>query len=61
MAKLIRVSDAIQSLNPSAKIVVLDNTNIDNPQITWVDGTSEIALADIKIEMERLQAIEDTK
>ena len=61
MAKLIRVSDAIQSLNPSAKIVVLDNTNIDKPQITWVDGTSEIALADIKTEMERLQAIEDTK
>ena len=61
MAKLIRVSDAIQSLNPSAKIVVLDNTNIDDPQITWVDGTSEIALADIKTEMERLQAIEDTK
>ena len=61
MAKLIRVNDAIQSLNPSAKIVVLDNTNIDDPQITWVDGTSEIALADIKTEMERLQAIEDAK
>ena len=57
----VTVIDAILSLDSDAKVTVLNNRNINNPQITWHDGTAEISVADIKAEMERLQAIEDAK
>jgi len=58
---IIKVVDAILSLNASAKVVVRNNTDIDNCEIEWLSGTSEISKADIKTEQQRLQAIEDSK
>ena len=58
---IIKVFDAILSLNADAKVVVRNNADIDNCEIEWLDGTSEISKADIKTEQERLQAIEDAK
>jgi hypothetical protein len=58
---IIKVVDAILSLNASAKVVVRNNTDIDNCEIEWLNGTSEISKADIKVEQKRLQDIEDTK
>jgi len=57
---IIKVVDAILSLNASAKVVVRNNTDIDNCEIEWLNGTSEISKADIKVEQKRLQDIEDT-
>jgi|TARA_Y100001937_G_C6919066_1_gene240932 hypothetical protein len=58
---IIKVVDAILSLNASAKVVVRNNTDIDNCEIEWLNGTSEISKADIKAEQQRLQTIEDNK
>ena len=58
---IIKVFDAIISLNANAKVVVRNNIDIDNCEIEWLSGTTEISKADIKTEMERLQAIEDAK
>ena len=58
---IIKVFDAIISLNANAKVVVRNNINIDNCEIEWLSGTTEISKADIKTEMERLQDIEDGK
>ena len=57
----VTVIDAILSLDSDAKVTVLNNRDINDPQITWLDGTAEISVADIKAEMERLQEIEDNK
>ena len=58
---IIKVFDAIISLNANAKVVVRNNIDIDNCEIEWLSGTTEISKADIKTEMERLQDIEDAK
>jgi hypothetical protein len=58
---IIKVFDAIISLNANAKVVVRNNTDIDNCEIEWLGGTSEISKADIKAEQQKLQAIEDSK
>ena len=53
---IIKVINAILSLNANAKVVVRNNIDIDNCEIEWLDGTSEISKADIKAEQDRLQA-----
>jgi len=58
---IIKVIDAILSLNANAKVVVRNNIDIDNCEIEWLDETSEISKADIKAEQKRLQDIEDGK
>ena len=58
---IIKVIDAILSLNANAKVVVRNNTDIDNCEIEWLGETSEISKADIKAEQQKLQAIEDSK
>ena len=60
---IIHIGDAILSLNPSAHMNLTSSsgTDIDNAIITWDDDTTPISKADIKAEMERLQAIEDAK
>ena len=58
---IIKVFDAIISLNANAKVVVRNNIDIDNCEIEWLGGTSEISKADIKAEQQKLQAIEDSK
>ena len=57
----VRVIDAILSLNPNAKIVVKGNNDIDNCEIEWLQGTSEISKADIQIKMNELQAEYDAQ
>jgi|TARA_A100001515_G_scaffold96961_1_gene77879 hypothetical protein len=55
MAKIIKLGDAIESLNPSAVVL------INHEDITWLEGTTPISLEDIKAEQKRLQDIEDSK
>ena len=50
------IIDAIISLNPDAKITVEETGNVDTAEILWLDGTPEISKADIKVEMDKLQA-----
>ena len=61
MTKQITVTDAVMSLNPNAKVSIIDIRDIDNAQFDWLEGTTPISRDDIKAEMERLQAIEDAK
>jgi len=55
MTKQIKLAEAILSLNASA----IFSHNVDD--IIWYDGTTPIAIEDIKAEQERLQAIKDAK
>lgn len=58
---IIHMGDAILSLNSNAlfNIKAPSGVDIDNAEINWLEGTTPISKADIKAEMERLQAIED--
>ena len=47
------ITKAILKINPNAKVSVLNN-NID--QITWLNGTTPIPVADIEAKMTELQA-----
>jgi len=60
---IIHIDDAIVSLNPSAKwtLSASNGQDIDNAEITWLEGTTPISKADLKTEMDRLQVIEDNK
>ena len=60
---IIKIDDAIQSLNSGAIFVVKapTGTDIDNAEIDWLESTTPISKADIKTEMKRLQDIEDGK
>ena len=55
-----KITEAIMTLNPSAKITV-QGDDIDTCKIEWFEGTPEISKADIKTEMDRLQAEYDTQ
>ena len=51
-----QIIDAIKSLNSDAKVTVEETGNVDTAEILWLDGTPEISKADIKVEMDKLQA-----
>ena len=55
---MIRLSDAIYAINPSAKFVIRAN---DIDRITWTDGTTAIAKSDIQAKMTELQADYDSQ
>ena len=55
---MIRLSDAIYAINPSAKFVIRAN---DIDRITWTDGTTEIPKADIEAKMAELQTAYDNQ
>ena len=57
---IIDISYAICSLNPTAQIVVRGN-DLDTCTIEWHNDTPEISKADIKTEMDRLQAEYDAQ
>ena len=59
---IIHIDEAIRSLNSSAIYVVKapNGQDIDNAEITWLEDTTPISKADIKTEMERLQAEYET-
>ena len=48
---MIRLSDAIYAINPSAKFVIRAN---DINRITWTDGTTPIPKADIEAKMNEI-------
>ena len=60
---IIHIDDAILSLNSTAifNVKAPTGTDINNAEIDWLESTTPISKADIKTEMERLQAIEDAK
>ena len=55
---MIRLSDAIYAINPSAKFVIRAN---DIDRITWTDGTTAISKSDIQTKMNELQAEYDAE
>jgi hypothetical protein len=55
---MIRLSDAIYAINPSAKFVIRAN---DIDRITWTDGTTAISKSDIEAKMTELQADYDSQ
>jgi len=55
---IISISEAILAINPSAEVTV--NAE-DLNQITWLNGTSPIAKADIEAKISELQAHYDAK
>ena len=52
------VIDAIKNINPAAQVSV-SGDDINN--ITWENGTVEIAIADIQTELNNLQAAYDSQ
>ena len=55
---MIRLSDAIYAINPSAKFIIRAN---DIDRITWTDGTTAISKSDIQTKMNELQAEYDAE
>ena len=55
---MIRLSDAIYAINPSAKFIIRAN---DIDKITWTDGTTAISKSDIQTKMNELQAEYDAE
>ena len=49
---------AIRAINSDAQVSVIDN---DIDRITWVDGTTPIAKADIQTKIDELQTAYDNK
>jgi len=47
----IRIAQAIVSINSNAEVVVDETTE----EITWLNGTSEISMSDIKAKQAELQ------
>jgi len=56
---IIKLSDAIASLNSNAKYRYEGDNGGDISTLQWLDGTTPIANDDILAEQQRLQAIED--
>tara|TARA_R100000734_G_C3254332_1_gene54908 strand:+ start:333 stop:644 length:312 start_codon:yes stop_codon:yes gene_type:complete len=55
---MIRLSDAIYAINSNAKFIIRAN---DIDRITWTDGTTPIAKADIEAKMTELQTNYDNQ
>ena len=53
---MIRIIEAIQAINPKAEVIVKGN-DIDNCEIEWLEGTSEIAKKDIKTKISSMEYI----
>ena len=54
--------EAIKSLNPESGVWIVDgNKGIDECTINWREGTTPISKADIKVEVDKLQAEYDAK
>lgn len=52
-----KIVKAIQTINPNAKVIVGDSID----KITWVEDTTPIPTADIQVELDKINATEDTK
>ena len=49
-----RVSDAILVINPNAIFSVINNLDIDNCEIEWLEDTTPISIEDIRVEWDNL-------
>tara|TARA_R110001599_G_scaffold297427_1_gene501689 strand:+ start:456 stop:656 length:201 start_codon:yes stop_codon:yes gene_type:complete len=58
---IIRLSDAITSLNSSARYKYEGDNGGDISTLQWLDDTTPISNVDILAEQKRLQDIEDAK
>ncbi len=58
---IIRLSDAITSLNSSARYRYEGDNGGDISTLQWLDDTTPISNVDILAEQKRLQDIEDAK
>ena len=50
------ITKAILKINPNAKVNVINDEDIDNCTINWLDGTTPIPVADIEAKMVEVQA-----
>jgi len=50
------ITKAILKINPNAKVNVINDEDIDNCTINWLEGTTPIPVADIEAKMVELQA-----
>ena len=55
------ITKAILKINPNAKVNVINDSDIDNCTINWLEGTTPIPKADIEAKMTELQAEYDAE
>ena len=53
------VTKAILKINPNAKVNVINDEDIDNCTINWLEGTTPISKADIEAKMAELPTAEE--
>ena len=53
---MIKILEAIEAINSNAKVVVRGN-DIDNCEIEWLEGTSEISKTNIKAKISSMEYI----
>ena len=61
---MIRIGEAILAINPNAGYTIThEKYDLDNPALTieWLDGTTPISLADLKVKQIELQAEYDAQ
>ena len=55
------ITKAILKINPNAKVNVINDDDIDNCTINWLEGTTPIPKADIEAKMVEVQADYDSE
>ena len=55
------ITKAILKINPNAKVNVINDDDIDNCTINWLEGTTPISKADIEAKMVEVQADYDSE
>ena len=55
------ITKAILKINPNAKVNVINDEDIDNCTINWLEGTTPIPKADIETKMAEVQAEYDAE
>jgi hypothetical protein len=55
------ITKAILKINPNAKVNVINDEDIDNCTINWLEGTTPIPKADIEAKMVEVQADYDAE
>jgi len=53
------ITKAILSINPNAKVNVINDGDIDNCTINWLEGTTPIPKADIETKIAELPTLEE--
>ena len=55
------ITKAILKINPNAKVSVINDEDIDNCTINWLEGTTPISKSDIEAKMVEVQAEYDAE